>query len=535
MKKFTVVLLVFLFAIILRLWNLNEMGRVWDEPFYVGQGYAFVEFIKARDFSNKIWYSHPDPPPLAKILFGISQHLSPTTLDAKNEVDLPYNLTFPRLVSVFFAGLSVVIILLIGWEYFSPSIGISAGAIFATLPFFLGLSQVATIESTLMFFFTISMYSFLKFLDKPSLTRSIIAGIFAGFALLTKFTNALLFIIFAWIFLIWFLKSKKKIDKQLLIGTLCIPFVSFMTFVLVWPMPWFHLDYIIPYIYHLRITQNVLPVPEVFFGNLVLVPKVYYFVYFLITTPGVFLLLFILGLIAILKVAKLSFPHYKSDNLYCAMRNHMKTFFLLALPSKNARKIFFCYTLIIWFCIPFLQSFYAYKQHGVRYIIQIYAPLSLISAIGLDFAIKRFSSIKARIVILVGLAFYIILTLKSISPYYLDYFNEVVGGTKKVYKKKLFQMGWWGQGIKEGALYIEKKAPAGSIVAIALSPSHVMPTMPQFTIKNYKQNELYDYVIVNYYNVLREGFDDSEIKKYYNVVYEVNADGAKLATVYKHK
>ena len=81
--------------------------------------------------------------------------------------------------------------------------------------------------------------------------------------------------------------------------------------------------------------------------------------------------------------------------------------------------------------------------------------------------------------------------------------------------------------------YLDKNAKLDSKVGIALSPSHVMPNLTKFDIKKYNASEKYDYIIVNYYNILREGFDDSNIREKYNPVYFVNADGAILVTVYK--
>jgi hypothetical protein len=86
--------------------------------------------------------------------------------------------------------------------------------------------------------------------------------------------------------------------------------------------------------------------------------------------------------------------------------------------------------------------------------------------------------------------------LLQISPYYLDYYNELVSGTNGVYKHKLFFLGEWGQGLRNPGMY---------------------------------------YVIVNTFNVLRLGFDESILQKDYIIVYEEKADKAVLARVYKHK
>ena len=273
--------------------------------------------------------------------------------------------------------------------------------------------------------------------------------------------------------------------------------VGFLTFFLIWPMPWFHLDYVFSYTAALRNYPH--SVPEVFFGKLMLVPVIYYAIYFLITTPLLILIFFIAGLVKI---------------------NRQKTWILLSL--------------VAWFIIPFIQSFYNFRQHGVRYIIEIYAPLALISAIGIEFIVDKLKKKWFKTLFVIGVISYLFFILLRITPYYLDYFNELVGGPKNVYEKRMFQLGWWGQGIREAAYYIKNHAPLGSRIGIALSPSHVTPPLEKMVVERYEEGKKYDYIIVNFYNVLREGFDDSKIKDNYRIVYEVNADGAKLVSVYKH-
>ena len=54
-------------------------------------------------------------------------------------------------------------------------------------------------------------------------------------------------------------------------------------------------------------------------------------------------------------------------------------------------------------------------------------------------------------------------------------------------------------------------------------------------VEKYKENKTYNYTVVSLFNVRREGFDDSEIKRKYYPIYNVEVDGAKIVTVYKKK
>lgn len=509
MNKWVIVVIIFTFSVVLRLWNLNQMGRTWDEHFFVDQGYRLIELIKKRDFNNVLWYQSPDPPPLAKYFYGIAEHLQPKDYDKKGNPIYQYDFTLSRFVSVILSSLTVVTVILIGWHYISPGVGVVSGVILAMLPFFLGLSQLATIESPLIFFFTASVYSFLRFLESFSYKKMILTGILVGLSLLTKYTNVLLIPLLLWIYILWLIHAKEDMIKNSYLikitGMLAIAF--FVAFIL-WPMPWFHIKYMYQYLYDLRVTTNKLPVPEVFFGQLVLVPKIYYVFHFIITTPLFLLFLFLIGLKNISDISK----------------------------KVERKKKWVLLVFVAWFCLPFIQSLYNFRQHGIRYIIEIYAPFSLIAAVGFNNIASKFTkNTIIKILYFAPVFLYMMIVLIRITPYYLDYFNILVGGTRGVYEKRLFQLGWWGQGIKEAGMYIMKNAKKGSRIGIATSPTHVVPMMPALRVSKYKKDQEYDYVLVNYYNILREGFDDSDIKKKYNAVYNVSADGAILATVYQLK
>lgn len=192
--------------------------------------------------------------------------------------------------------------------------------------------------------------------------------------------------------------------------------------------------------------------------------------------------------------------------------------------------------MILWLCFPFLLSFYPNRQQGIRYIIQICIPLALIAALGFETVVSRFvKHTHYKALLLIPLFLYQFIILWRITPYYIDYFNIITGGAKGVYEKRLFHLAWWGEGLKEATDYINMNVPDGSSVGIATSPNHILQEMPGKKISPYSDKNEYDYVLVNYYKVVREKFDDSKIKRDYTVVYSVRADGAHLVEVYKRK
>lgn len=536
-SKIAVLSLLFIFSMTLRIWNLNEAGRTWDEPAYAEPGGKIIKLIVNGDFNNNFLYTYLDHPPLARYFYGIASQFDIDHFTSNGDPVFKYDYAFSRLTSSFIFSLSVVLVTLIGWQYVSMLAGVTSGIILAMMPFSLGLSQLATLESFIIFFFTLSVYTYLKFLEKFSLRRMIMAGVALGLAMEVKESNILLYPLLLLLFVIWFIHRKKfnirstliaikkiihnkfdklKIAKIFILGyrqlfkerkllsssfkkITIVYLISVITFLFFHPFLMLHIPDWIKYLNGFWLKKGMLPVPEVFFGRMMLVPNIYYIVYFIITTPFIILILFFIGMLFIDKSKK--WQHY---------------------------------AVFIWFAFPFIQSFYNFRQNGLRYIIEIYAPLSLIAGFGLVYVLKRFSK-KVKIASVFLLVLYLAVILLRIQPYYLNYFNIIPGGINGVYKMRSFHIGWWGDGQKETARYLTENAPKGSRIGIQVNPSHVVEKLEGLHYELFNSSYSYDYIIVNYYSVLRQGFNEDILNNDYKVVYIVKADEVPLVKIFKRK
>lgn len=495
------VLIILLLTIFLRLWNLNAMGRTWDEPAYVEEGYFIVKHIKDGAFNSSDLYKS-DHPPMARYLYGLAEQLEARYDRSNNKVLFPYDYTYPRLVSVILTSLSVVLVLLLTWEYFSPFAGFISALILAMLPFFLGFSQIATLESLNMFFFTASVFCFLKVLQQYSKKWIALTGILMGCAFLAKQSNILIIPLLVILYFFWYYYKKINLPflNKYFLSLIYVIATSIITVITLWPTIIFHINDVLGVQNTMWFKNAALPPPEVFFGRLMLVPKPYYVVMFLITTPVIILIFLFLGLLRIDRLKK-----------------------------------WILYTIVIWFFFPFIQSLYNFKQHGVQYIIQIYAPMSIIAGIGFEFFVYSLTTRKwIKLALILILFIYMFFILYKATPYYLDYFNGFTGGTNGVYKKRVFQLGWWGQGLKEAGIYLENNIKQRSSIGLAVSPIHSFPPLKKHNVYDYNSKKEYDYVVVSYFHVLRERFDDSDIKLKYKPIYEVHADNAPIVTIYKN-
>lgn len=162
-----------------------------------------------------------------------------------------------------------------------------------------------------------------------------------------------------------------------------------------------HFMYVWNYTHAFRF-GTTLSIPEVFFGKLHLVSAWYYVFMFFITTPLLILLLFFTG-----------------------------------LKDIFTKKEWVLFAIAVWFFIPFIQSFYHFRQHGVRYIIEIYAPLSIIAAVGFQYITRRYiEDYKKRALLFVPVVLYLFVILLRLTPYHIDYFNIFVGGPRGVYENR---------------------------------------------------------------------------------------------------
>ena len=485
------------------------MGRTWDEQNIVEKGYNFVQLALNKDFSNPFWYDNPDHPPLSNYLYGIASLGDFIRFD-KNEIIsfksspygagiFQYDFVFTRLVSIFFSSLAVVLVFLIGVRYFSLFVGITSGIILAMMPHFLGYSQLVTHESLITFFFTASVFSYLLYFEKKTTPLLIISGILTGMTLELKQSNVLLLVLLFGLFLLWkYLYPKKKTINIRHIFSISL--IGVATYIILWPMPIFHLDHFIAFTYDMWF-KNGGKVPTLLFGLHIGAPFFFYIVAFFVTTPLIILLLSLFGLKTVWK---------------------KRTWIFLAIT--------------LWFLVPFLMSLFSHRQMMVRYIIEFYAPLSLLAAIGLETLVNKFTQKHSlKYLVVTFLAGYMFFILLQISPYYLDYYNELVGGTSGVYRQKLFFLGEWGQGLRNPGKYVTTHASKGDVIGLALNPQTTLYQSPLLRYEDFNAKRKYDYVIVNTFNVLRLGFDESILYKDYTVIYTEKVDGAVLAEVYKHK
>jgi 4-amino-4-deoxy-L-arabinose transferase-like glycosyltransferase len=211
-------LLILIFVSALRFLNLGNFDlQSWDEALYAVRAKSILYFGCFWDQSTYAvngLYSASHPPlyiwltTLSFSLFGINEFAA-------------------RFFSSLFGVGCIILTYYFGKKLFSPKVGFFSAIFLSINPFFTFWSMQAQFDVALTFFFSISIYFYYKSIESNSTRDTILTGIFAGLALMTKlFVGGIALII---IFLYEIFNKKEFEIKKILI-------IFFMTLVIA--LPW---------------------------------------------------------------------------------------------------------------------------------------------------------------------------------------------------------------------------------------------------------------------------------------------------------
>jgi hypothetical protein len=497
----------FIFAFIVHLIGLNQIGRTWDEQYKVDTGFTVWENILSADFSLPAWKNIDSEyhPLVSKYIYGFfirpeaiplgkkisSENLSPSqtfqiingnyifTGLMGNWYAMPYDYTFPRVASALLNSCAVLITVIFAGYLIGNICGFLAGLFLLLTPRFVFLGQLVTYESISVFFLCISALYFYKALQNPTKLRYYLyAGLFCGLEFATRYNNIYCFLLFAGWLLIHFLIKKQK--KVLNLKMFLIPIIAFLVNILIWPLTWHEFPrYLIE-----SLTQA---------GSRVRFFSDYFSLYFLVTTPIPILIGLVLGII-------FSFKERKYWN----------------------------YVFIWWFfSVLIFFSVMADNSGGTRYIVAIYPAAAILSAYGYYSILK-----KKLIYLLIPVILFLIISQARVFPYYLDYYNELVGGPSGA-SKGVYEFSWWGEGQREVGLWINSNVPDGSTVGLIVTPMYVFPSLRQGLksegFVNEKTNKA-EYVVVSRIN---ETQMSSNFFKTHEVIYQAKVDNKPLVSLFK--
>jgi len=290
-----------------------------------------------------------------------------------------------------------------------------------------------------------------KFLNKRIVFLIITNGIFLGLAQIAKYTSLGLFPIFFFIILICIFHRKDFASKKIILFILSTIIIVIIAYLIVWLSYGVHLEndyyefangkkiYSFGFGDYLKGIREARMnykegFPSFFMGELKEKSEgrhwwLYFPVAFLIKTPFPIHVLIVLSVICMFTANSFTRKFASKDFL---------TEFIIIFP-------------IVFY---FIMAVFGNLNIGIRHILQIYPLLFIfIGRLGLWIENKK---LIPKIILCVLLLWYMLGSI-VISPNYLGYFNELVGGMKNGYKYLVDSNMDWGQDLKLLKKWMDKK------------------------------------------------------------------------------
>lgn len=496
-------IVIFLVALGIRFWGLNEHGQTWDEAAYYDGGVQYVANFAAGDFNPDHWNKNFEHPPVAKWVYGISNVI------LKDNGIIGLGKYAPgRIASACMGALTIVLVYFLVLEIFkSKRVAVLSSFILIFLPTFLAHNKVMGLETPSALFYTWAVYWFYIGLTRKRYFL-ILSAIPAALAIGTRFNNGhLMFFMATMILIYYFIPFKDLKNKKFPWIAVLIPIISLLIIWAIWPWYWGNIAN------HLDLNQRFLTTQlnsqadgaatDWFLGANV-IPPWYYFIYYLFaTTPLLILILLIVYFV------------------------------------KYFKNISFAGTYLLgWFLIFFVMSIVGFKQDGIRYIYPILVPMAIMAAYALDKLFKNSKFYIAASILIV----YLIYLCVTYYPYYLDYYNELFGGVKGVYTHQTFEVGWWGEGLEISYEKINQKLVEGDSLLLLTCPdfSHgliekasYIKTYEDIEKNSYEQGKTFDYVITNPAFYWFKPIDKYVDIENYSVIDEIKVDGVPIVSIYQ--
>lgn len=136
---------------------------------------------------------------------------------------------FLPLLSIVFSTLTLYLVFLLATTVYSKREGIYAVILFATTEFFFFFSTSGLSDATFLFFFTASVFFFVKGLQLNRTNFFVLTGLFTTLALYTKYSAPTLL----FMFFIGGILYRREIHKMWFIWTIIMPIVLFSPYVYV--------------------------------------------------------------------------------------------------------------------------------------------------------------------------------------------------------------------------------------------------------------------------------------------------------------
>ncbi len=456
MPQFTAVLAIFLFGLVPRLIAAWKVDMTWDEGLYALVGLSAVRNAARRNFSSGAWSMEFHPPVamylaassyalfvFLRTLFQSNLRISFESLshEVLSQFKGRVALLALRLPSIVLAGLTGVLICLIAEDLFGvEEIAVLAGLFFAITPVAIAWSSLALLESSAIFFSTLSIWTLLLNAHQPSLLLLLVSGVSFGLALGSReIAIALPLVVLPWLAFSTY-GERFAVDSMLPGGWGFAFLVWLLTglTVLYALWPWLWGNPISRFLQNLKSTVGMDSQGRARWH--------FYLVRLFAATPITLIGLYIAGIMFGLLVG----TGYAS--LLLTLTWAILPLLLISLPSIPKRGG----SVEVSYVTP---AFSILAAIGAYYLLQK-VSLSLAGALSL----QNWQIINIFLSLGVLLLTAVALESVGVAPYYMNYFNHVSKALDSERRVRL--EGWWGEGMAQATHWVDQHAPTNAIVWI---------------------------------------------------------------------
>jgi len=502
-KKYGFVLIIFIIALIPRVYGLDQTELYPDEITWMVRGKETIYAIKQLNlkyFDTAWWHIQDDTQAISiplvlingpfLILFGKNQ--SAFSLGLFSDIESA------RLPIAILNSFFIVIFYFFLRKIFSSGLSLFTSILLALDPIMIGFGRLVMNDTLLTFFTFIAICGFL-FLDKSK--SVLIAGSSLALGFLTK-PNGLLPIISWLIYVFWPLKYKKSLLIKLILSLV----ISFFFIIILWPSSWHSpLFSVFEYVFRQTIIIENQPLRRFFMGEVTYNPPRYFYL-FQIAARLPSLLLIGLVLSPIFIVLKLKTNKTWKQNINLAK-----------------------FVAITVYCLVFLLIIsFVPEKVSVRYILPLWPWIYIISCWTIFEIANLF---KNKTICLIFISLFVVYSLFLViqyNPSYQLFYNRLVGGPGNAQKYNLVGL---CSGVKGALKFIDQNYNLNEPVAIMGCSKVVAPYYSSRKITTDWQNS--NLVIIEY--AFEQLMPQSEVIKYFKnkiPIYVVKEKGATLSKIY---
>ena len=522
------IILIFFIFLITGIIIYDDYGISWDEYYHRINGFLSLNSIR-RLFSLDIIYpelvhstkSFSETAKIYGVIFDLPMAFIEKELfidDSKNYFILRHLFNF----LIFF--ISSIFFYFLLKKRFSNNLSL-IGLLFLILsPRIFAESFYNIKDIVFLSFFIISLFFAINFLDKPSYKNIFFSSLTCSLVMAAKVIG----IIVPFIILVFF--SLKIMDNKKLLKVNILKIIIFFTLltiftIIFWPYLWN--NPVANFLHALKTFSSHPWTGAIFYlGDYVSalnLPWHYPIVWILITIPIIYLLLFLLGSILILKRLSMRFinlsPKKKFNDLWMGNRERMDVIFFL----------------IFYFTLFLVIELNTTLYNGWRHLYFIYPCLIFISIRGFEYLLKTFFSKPLLIIVfffLISTGFWMVKN----HPYQFVYFNKFAGNNVGNY----FELDYWGTSNRSVLEFIAKNDKRNDIKVYVYSDSPYYFSLlladkeDRDRIKFVNDLTKADYLVTNhYYQKNNPILLNNKLRKEYKLLKEIKVDKMTINSVYK--